>query len=50
MKNDLVASAVKVTPAVSANVWLWLKSRDVKWWVSVATIGVDPVMPDTASH
>ncbi|MGQ7907214.1 hypothetical protein [Burkholderia sp. BC1] len=38
MKNDLVASAVKVAPAVGGNVWLWLKSHDINWWVSVATI------------
>ncbi len=38
MKNDLVASAVKVAPAMGDNVWLWLKSHDINWWVSVATI------------
>ncbi len=38
MKNDLVASAVKVAPAVGGNFWLWLTGHDINWWVAVATI------------
>ncbi len=38
IKSDLVAGAVKVSPAVGGNVWLWLKSHDIDWWVAAATI------------
>ncbi|KWA46500.1 hypothetical protein WL27_00010 [Burkholderia multivorans] len=38
MKNDLVASAVKVAPAVGGNFWLWLKSHDINWWVRATTL------------
>jgi hypothetical protein len=39
MKNDIAASAVKVTPTLVSNTWLWLQSHDINWWVALATLG-----------
>ncbi|MCA8328843.1 hypothetical protein LGN28_13055 [Burkholderia cepacia] len=38
MKSEVVASAAKAVPAVGGNLWLWLTSHDINWWVAVATI------------
>lgn len=38
MKDDIAASAVKVSPAVGANAWLWLTGHDINWYVAAATL------------
>lgn len=38
MKNDIASSVAKATPAVGANFWLWLMSKDINWWVASATL------------
>jgi hypothetical protein len=37
--KEMAASAVKATPPVGANVWLWLAGHDINWWVALLTIG-----------
>jgi hypothetical protein len=39
MKNDIAASIVKAAPPTGTNLWLWLASHDINWWVAAATIG-----------
>lgn len=38
MKDDVVASAVKASPAVGVNAWLWFTSHDINWYVALATL------------
>jgi len=39
MKNDVASSAAKAGPMLGSNVWLWLQSHDINWWVALATLG-----------
>ncbi|MGF7130532.1 hypothetical protein P3T40_002007 [Paraburkholderia sp. EB58] len=39
IKNDIAASIAKAAPPTGANLWIWLGSHDINWWVAVATIG-----------
>lgn len=34
MKNDILASAVKVAPPVGVNIWQWFGAHDLNWWLS----------------
>lgn len=36
--KEIAASAAKATPPISANVWLWLSSHDINWYMAAATI------------
>lgn len=38
LKESLAASAVKGAPVAGGNFWIWLSSRDINWWVAVATL------------
>jgi hypothetical protein len=36
MKNEIAASAVKVAPPISVNIWQWVGSHDANWYLSAA--------------
>ncbi|UXC34771.1 hypothetical protein [Cupriavidus gilardii] len=38
IQSEVTASAVKATPPVASNFWIWLQTRDINWWVAAATL------------
>lgn len=38
IQSEIAASAVKATPPVASNFWIWLQTRDINWWVAAATL------------
>lgn len=38
MKNEIAKSVVQTTPPIGGNLWIWLSSHDINWWVALATI------------
>jgi hypothetical protein len=38
MKNEIAKSAAQATPPLGGNLWIWLNSHDINWYVAAATI------------
>lgn len=38
MQNEVANSAAKALPPVGSNVWIWLQTHDINWWVAAATL------------